>query len=64
MTIGDRSMRARLDRTGRALTRALAGAQGVAGVGCLTGGAYVLAGVGWALVVLGAFLVIGAWGQR
>lgn len=48
------------------LARALAllvALQGVAGVAALTAGAYVLAGPGWALVVAGAFLVLGAAAQ-
>lgn len=44
--------------------RRLAGLQGVAGVVCLAGGAYQLAGQGVALVVLGGFLLLGAWAAR
>lgn len=38
--------------------------QGVAGVGCVAGGVYMLAGLGWSLVAVGAFLLVGAWGNR
>lgn len=52
----------------RKLTRRAAGgvsaAQGLAGVACLATGAYLLAGLGVALVVLGLFLLLGAWGSR
>ena len=55
---------------GRAVTRARVSVrgwsrwQGVAGAGFVTGGAWDLAGVGWACVTLGAFLLVGAWGSR
>ena len=42
----------------------LSGIQGALGVCLVTGGVYVLAGVGVALVVIGGFLLLGAWGSR
>lgn len=42
----------------------VSGLQGVAGVGCVASGAFLLWGVGVALVLVGAFLLVGAWGSR
>lgn len=44
--------------------RAAAGAQGVAGVACVGAGAYLVAGLGVALLVVGGFFLLGAWGTR
>lgn len=38
--------------------------QGVAGAVAVTSGVLVLAGYGWALVTVGGFLLLGAWGSR
>lgn len=38
--------------------------QGIAGVLLLAGGAGWLAGPAWAAIVLGGFLLLGAWGSR
>lgn len=48
----------------RAMLNRVPALQGVAGVCCVTAGAYVLAGVGVALVAFGVFLLVGAWGVR
>lgn len=45
-------------------SRSLSAAQGLAGVACLAAGAYIVAGLGIALLVLGGFLLVGAWGSR
>lgn len=39
-------------------------ADGVLGVVCVSAGAYVVAGLGVALLALGAFLLISAWSRR
>lgn len=46
----------------RSALSVLHGLQGAAGVVCLAAGAYLLAGLGVALVVFGVFLLLGAWG--
>lgn len=43
------------------MLRFLVPLQGVAGLTALTAGAYVVAGLGVALLVAGAFLMFGAW---
>lgn len=42
----------------------LAPLQGVAGVACVAVGAGLLGGLAWALLALGAFLLLAAWGAR
>lgn len=37
--------------------------QGVAGATCVAGGALIQWGPGWALLALGGFLLLGAWGS-
>lgn len=37
--------------------------QGVGGAAALTAGTYVQWGTGWALLVAGAILLVGAWGS-
>lgn len=44
--------------------RKLLALQGVAGVACVATGSALLFGAGWALVVVGAFLLVGAWVTR
>lgn len=44
--------------------RKLLALQGVAGVTCVATGAAVVFGYGWALIVAGAFLLVGAWVTR
>lgn len=44
--------------------RVAAGAQGLAGVACVGVGAFLVAGLGVALLVVGGFLLLGAWGTR
>lgn len=61
---GGRRLRFRFAGGVRRLGRALSGAQGVVGVGCVTGGTYLEVGLGVALLVLGAFLLLGAWVTR
>lgn len=41
----------------------LVGVQGVAGVGLVTVGVVGLWGVWWGALVLGGFLLVGAWGS-
>lgn len=48
----------------RVTDRHLGTVQGVAGAACVAGGAFVLWGYGWALLALGAFLLVGAWTSR
>lgn len=48
---------------GRRASVVLAAAQGLAGVACVTAGAYLLWGTGWALLAAGGFLLLGAWGR-
>lgn len=48
----------------RRILATTASAQGVAGVACVAGGAFLLWGVGVALLVVGVFLLVGAWGSR
>ena len=38
--------------------------QGVGGAASATGGALILWGAGWALITLGSFLLLGAWGSK
>lgn len=38
--------------------------QGVASAVCVAAGAFILWGVGWALIAVGAFLLVGAWGSQ
>jgi hypothetical protein len=52
-------------RYGAALAgRAVRTLPGVAGVACFTSGVYVLAGLGWFLLVVGAFGVLVDWRTR
>lgn len=51
-------------KTLRTAASAAVGSQGFAGVACLAVGAYLIAGLGVGLVVLGAFLLAGAWATR
>lgn len=44
--------------------RKLLALQGVAGVACLAAGAGMVLGLGWSLIVAGAFLLVGAWVTR
>lgn len=44
----------------RNLARQLAPLQGAAGVACVAAGLYLVAGGGWALLAVGAFLLLGA----
>jgi predicted phage tail protein len=37
--------------------------QGVAGAACIAGGTFLLWGYGWALLTVGAFLLLGALGS-
>lgn len=53
-------MRAKLST----IITAVTGAEGAAGVACLGGGAFLLWGTGVTLLVVGSFLLIGAWGRR
>jgi hypothetical protein len=46
------------------LTAAASGAQGVLGAGCISAGAFLIAGLGPALVVLGVLFLLGAWSSR
>lgn len=46
------------------IARAAAGLQGLAGALLVSGGVYLEAGRGWAAIVLGGFLLLGAWGRR
>jgi predicted phage tail protein len=48
----------------RAVTRAIVQAQGVAGVVSIAAGAYLLAGLGVALLLAGVALLVGAWSSR
>lgn len=54
-------VRAALRGVRRAVGRTLAGLQGVAGVGALAAGVLLQFGRGWALIVAGVFLLLGAW---
>jgi hypothetical protein len=47
----------------RTAVRATQRAQGVVGVLALVAAAFLLWGIGWALLVLGVFLLLGAWGS-
>lgn len=44
--------------------RKLLALQGVAGVVCMAGGSAIVLSPGWALLVVGAFLLVGAWVTR
>jgi len=48
----------------RQILAASSGLQGLAGVGCVAAGALLLWGPGVALLVVGGFLLLGAWGSR
>jgi len=48
----------------RTSVRAILGLQGVAGVACLAVGSVLLWGPGVALLIVGVFLLLGAWGNR
>lgn len=44
--------------------RRLLALQGVAGVACVAAGSALNFGAGWSLIVVGAFLLVGAWVTR
>lgn len=47
------------------VARGAASWQGIAGVGCIAGSLYLLTEQwGWALLAVGVFLLLGAWGNR
>jgi hypothetical protein len=63
MGLGGGVMRGFVSRA-RASLRTSGRWQGVAGAGLVTGGVFDLAGPGFAAVVAGLFLLVGAWGSR
>lgn len=54
----------RLAAAGQRAANGASSAQGAAGVAALAGGCWIEFGDGWALMVSGCFLLLGAWGSR
>lgn len=50
-------------RVKSSVARHLGTIQGVSGAALVASGSLVLWGYGWALLALGAFLLLGAWGS-
>ena len=48
----------------RGATAAASQGYGIKAAACLTAGAYLIAGLGVALVVLGLIFLLAAWGER
>ncbi|TCJ23029.1 hypothetical protein [Nocardioides jejuensis] len=54
----------RIGETARGGAAGVASAQGAIGVATVSGGCWVQFGNGWALIVGGGFMLLGAWGSR